>query len=72
MGLRTKIKKFFYTRKFSKKEYSLDIKEKNILITGANSGIGLSLTNQLLKLNNKVLATYKENCSNLVYLDKQN
>tara|TARA_B100000073_G_C23698719_1_gene559419 strand:+ start:834 stop:1601 length:768 start_codon:yes stop_codon:yes gene_type:complete len=72
MGLRTKIKKFFYTRKFSKKEYSLDIKEKNILITGANSGIGLSLTNQLLKLNNKVLATYKENCSNLEQIDNKN
>ena len=47
MGLRTKIRKYLYLRKFSKKRTSLKINKKNILVTGANSGIGLSLTKKL-------------------------
>ena len=43
MGLRKKIKKFFYTRKFSKKNYLANINNKNILITGANSGATYSI-----------------------------
>lgn len=62
MGLRTKIKKFFYIKKFSKKKYSHNINNKYILITGANSGIGFALTKRLLELGNQVFATYhKEN-----------
>jgi NAD(P)-dependent dehydrogenase (short-subunit alcohol dehydrogenase family) len=72
MGLRTKIKKFFYVKKFSKKEYSANINKKNILVTGANSGIGLALTKRLLELNNKVFATYRENCNNLKTIKDSN
>ena len=72
MGLRKKIKKFLYTRKFSKKNYSSNINKKNILITGANSGIGLALTKRFLELDNKVLATYKEGCENLKIIKDDN
>jgi FlaA1/EpsC-like NDP-sugar epimerase len=61
MSLRKKIKKFLYIRKFSKKKYLADIKNKNILITGANSGIGFVLTKRLLELDNKILAVCREN-----------
>ena len=72
MGLRKKIKKFFYTRKFSKKNYLANINNKNILITGANSGIGLALTKKTLALDNKVLATYRENSKNLECINNKN
>ncbi len=72
MGLRKKIKKFFYTRKFSKKNYLTNINNKNILITGANSGIGLELTKKTLALDNKVLATYRENFKNLECIKNKN
>jgi short-subunit dehydrogenase len=72
MGLRTKIKKFLYIRKFSKKEYLTNINKKNILITGANSGIGLALTKRLLELDNKVLAIYRENSQNLTNIKDSN
>ena len=72
MGLRKKIKKFFYTRKFSKKNYLSNINNKNILITGANSGIGLALTKKILKLDNKVLATYRESSENLKNIKDKN
>ena len=72
MGLRKKIKKFFYTRKFSKKNYLANINNKNILITGANSGIGLALTKKTLALDNKVLATYRENSTNLEFIKNKN
>jgi len=72
MGLRTKIKKFFYTRKFSKKKYLTNINKKNILITGANSGIGFALTKRLLELDNKVLATYRESSENLKTIKDNN
>jgi len=72
MGLRTKIKKFLYTRKFSKKKYLTNINKKNILITGANSGIGLALTKRLLELDNKVLATYRESSENLKTIKDNN
>lgn len=63
--IRKKIKKYLYTRKFSKKNCLTNINKKNILITGANSGIGLALTKRLLELDNKVLAIYRENSENL-------
>ena len=72
MGLRTKIKKFLYTRKFSKKKYLTNINKKNILITGANSGIGFALTKRLLELDNKVLATYRESSENLKTIKDNN
>ena len=72
MGLRTKIRKLLYLSKFSKKHTSLKINKKNILVTGANSGIGLSLTKKLLELDNYVLATYRESQSNLKNIDNKN
>jgi len=72
MGLRKKIKKFLYTRKFSKKNYLANINKKNILITGANSGIGLALTKKILELDNKVLATYRESSENLKCIKDKN
>ena len=65
LGIRTKISKFLYQRKFHKNKLQLDIKSKNILITGGNSGIGLALTKNLLALNNKVISTYREDGQNL-------
>ena len=75
MGLRKireKIKKFFYTRKFSKKNYLANINNKNILITGANSGIGLALTKKTLALDNRVLATYHQSSENLKHIKNKN
>jgi NAD(P)-dependent dehydrogenase (short-subunit alcohol dehydrogenase family) len=72
MGLRKKIKKFLYIRKFSKKNYLTNINKKNILVTGANSGIGLALTKKLLELDNKVLATYRQSSENLKNIDNKN
>ena len=72
MGLRTKIKKFFYIKKFLKKKYLTNINKKNILITGANSGIGLALTKKLLKLDNNVLAIYRESFENLSNIKDNN
>ena len=72
MGLRKTIKRFFYIKKFSKKKYLTNINKKNILITGANSGIGLALTKRLLELDNKVLAIYRENSENLTSIKDSN
>ena len=72
MGLRRKIKNFLYTKKFSKKKYLTNINKKNILITGANSGIGFALTKRLLELDNKILAIYRENSENLTNIKDKN
>jgi len=72
MGLRRKIKNFLYTKKFQKKKYLTNINKKNILITGANSGIGLALTKRLLELDNKILAIYRENSENLTNIKDKN
>ena len=75
MGLRkikNGLKKFFYTRKFLKKKYLTNINNKRVLITGANSGIGLALTRKILSLDNKVLATYRENSENLRFIKDKN
>lgn len=61
MGLRTKLRKFFYKYKFKQKNLSLNLSGQKILITGGNSGIGLALTKKLLELNNVVFVTHKEN-----------
>ena len=72
MGLRKKIKKFLYQRKFHKNNLELNIKNKNILVTGGNSGIGLALTKNLLSLNNKVFSTYREDGQNLMAINDLN
>ena len=72
LGIRTKISKFLYQRKFQKNKLKLDIKSKNILITGGNSGIGLALTKNLLALNNKVISTYREDGKNLIAINDKN
>jgi len=72
LGLWTKISKFLYQRKFHKNKLQLDIKNKNILITGGNSGIGLALTKNLLALNNKVISTYREDGQNLIAINDIN
>ena len=66
MGLRTKLRKFLYRQKFKSKKIDFILKNQKILITGANSGIGLAFVNEFLKLENIVYATYKENNDNLV------
>ena len=55
-----------------KNKLQLDIKGKNILITGGNSGIGLALTKNLLALNNKVISTYREDGQNLIAINDIN
>ena len=72
MKIRAKIRKFIYQRKFHKNKLQLDIKNKNILITGGNSGIGLALTKNLLALNNKVISTYREDGRNLKAINDKN
>ena len=65
MGLRTNIRKYLYRLKFDKKVTDLNFTNNNVLVTGANSGIGLALTKKLLDLKNNVIATYKKDSSNL-------
>ena len=64
MGIRTKLRNFFYKRKFKTKKFDINISNQNILITGANSGLGLALTYELLKLDNKIYATYRSKKTN--------
>jgi NAD(P)-dependent dehydrogenase (short-subunit alcohol dehydrogenase family) len=72
MGLRKKLLKFFYIRKYKNKSSLVQVKKKNILITGANSGIGLALLKKLLTFENKVLATYNSNSQNLDEIKSNN
>ena len=72
MGLRKKLKKFLYINKFKKKNLVEGIYNKNILITGANSGIGLALSKKLLSLDNLIIATYKKNFDKLEKIDNKN
>ena len=48
------------------------IKNQNIIITGANSGIGLALTEKFIELDNKVFATYNKTNDNLLKLKSNN
>ena len=73
MGLRKRIRKYLYTWKFkNKKILNSNYSEKNIFITGANSGIGLELTRKFLNLNNKVFVTYRNSSENLNKIKNKN
>ena len=70
MGFKSILKKKFYNLKFLTKKNS-QIKNQVILITGASSGIGLGLCNQLIE-HNKVIAIYNNNDSKLKKIDNSN
>tara|TARA_Y100000590_G_C15553260_1_gene951746 strand:+ start:164 stop:919 length:756 start_codon:yes stop_codon:yes gene_type:complete len=72
MGLKRKIKKILYNLKFKKKDYFINIKNNNILVTGSNSGIGLSISKKMLELNNKVFATYRLKSDKLDEIENKN
>ncbi len=74
MGLRRFFKNYIYKKKFkiTNSETENIINNQSILITGANSGIGLALTKKFLEFNNKVIATFKQNNDNLLKLDNKN
>ncbi len=70
MGLKTFIKKNLYTLKYIKKK-NKKIENKNILITGASSGIGLGICKTLVE-KNKVLAIFNNNEENLKKINNSN
>ena len=73
MGLRKKIKKFIYRNKF--KDFDLkkeNFQNQNILITGANSGIGLELVKKFIDLKNNIFAIFHESSSNLDKIKSDN
>ena len=75
MGLRRLFKNYLYKKKFyisKAKIIANKINNQNIIITGANSGIGLALTKKFLELDNKVFATYNQRKDNLLKLAKDN
>ena len=75
MGLRRLIKNFIYRKKFApskNKKITNHIENQVILVTGANSGIGLALTKKFLDLKNTVIATYNLNNENLLKLKCKN
>lgn len=64
------IKLIYYTPKINSKIKF--IKNKKILITGANSGIGLELARIMLSNNNKVIAIFNKDSHNLSKLNDKN
>ena len=75
MGLRRLIKNYIYKKKFytpQNKTLPKKINRQNILVTGANSGIGLALTKKFLGFNNTVIATFNQNNENLLKLKSDN
>ena len=75
MGLRRLFKNHLYKKKFNISETEIaenKIKNQNIIITGANSGIGLALTEKFIELDNKVFATYNKTNDNLLKLKSNN
>jgi short-subunit dehydrogenase len=73
MGIRRIIKNYIYKSKYkiSKNDLST-ISELNYLITGANSGIGLALTKEVLSQKNKVFATFRKENKNLLEIKDKN
>ena len=47
---------------------NLELRKKNIIITGANSGIGLALV-KALNINNNILAFVKKDKSNIINIE---
>ena len=72
MGLRRKIKKILYNLKYTKNKFIIDLNKKKVLITGSNSGIGLSLTKKILEQDNQVFATYREKFKKLDEIKNEN
>lgn len=73
MGLRRFLKNYTYKKKYKVENLKIEkIVKKNILITGANSGIGYALTKNFLNLENKVFATYNNDKENLSKIDNDN
>jgi short-subunit dehydrogenase len=75
MGLRRLFKNHLYRKEFNISETEITtnkIKNQNIIITGANSGIGLALTEKFIELDNKVFATYNKTNDNLLKLKSNN
>ena len=72
MGLRRKIKKFLYNLKYPKNKFIIDLNKKKVLITGSNSGIGLSLAKKILEQDNQVFATYREKSDKLDEIKSEN
>ena len=72
MGIRKKIKNWFYKRKYQNFRFEdFEVKNATVLITGANSGIGLELV-RVFKNSNKVLAFYNRNSENLDKISSEN
>ena len=65
MGFRRKIKKFLYNLKYLNTKFIIELNKKKVLVTGSNSGIGLSLVKQILEQDNQVFATYREKSDKL-------
>ena len=72
MGLRKKIKSFMANYAYIKNIKKEVIENKNIIITGTNSGIGLELVKALSKYNNKIYAIYRKESQNLVEVQSKN
>ena len=72
MGLRKKIKSFTANYAYIKNIKKEVIENKNIIITGTNSGIGLELVKALSKYNNKIYAIYRKEYQNLVEVQSKN
>jgi short-subunit dehydrogenase len=73
MGLRRILKNFLYRSKYKiKKNQLAPLKELSYLITGANSGIGLALTKEILNQKNKVIATYRKDNKKLLEIKDNN
>ena len=64
MGLRRKIKKFLYNLKYPNNKFIIDLNKKKVLVTGSNSGIGLSLVKQILEQIIKYLQLIEKNLIN--------
>lgn len=67
-----KLKNFFYHKNLKKLFYKINYSNKNVLITGSNSGIGLALVKIFLKFNNTVYAIVNAKDNNLKKIHNKN